>query len=151
MGGNAVLTRSIVKKVGLYMTSLSRTGKRLLAGEDEDMYQRLLAAGARGFYLPDLIIHHYIPPERLTKRYFRKWCFWRGVSRGVLDKERQSPEVHLAGVPRWLYGEAARGMLRMGKRVIKRSIEPAQHFSDELAVWDLAGFFYGRHFYRPAN
>ena len=151
MGGNAVLTRSIVEKVGLYMTSLSRTGKRLLAGEDEDMYQRLLAAGARGFYLPDLIIHHYIPPERLTKRYFRKWCFWRGVSRGVLDKERQSPEVHLAGVPRWLYGEAARGMFRMGKRVIKRSIEPAQHFSDELAVWDLAGFFYGRHFYRPAN
>ena len=151
MGGNAVLTRSILQKVGLYKTTLSRTGKRLLAGEDEDMYQRLLDAGARGFYLPDLIIHHYVPPERLTKRYFRKWCFWRGVSRGVLDKERQSPEVHLAGVPRWLYGAAGRGVLRMAKRAIKRTLEPAQHFSDELAVWDLAGFFYGRHFYKPAS
>ena len=50
MGGNAVLTRSIFQKVGLYKTSLSRTGKRLLAGEDEDMYQRLRAARARGFY-----------------------------------------------------------------------------------------------------
>src|ERR1044071_9778982 len=151
MGGNAVLTRSIFQKVGLYKTSLSRTGKRLLAGEDEDMYQRLRAARARGFYLPDLIIHHYIPPERLTKRYFRKWCFWRGVSRGVLGREKRSPEAHLAGVPRWLYGEAARGALRMSKRAIKRSIEPAEHFSDELAIWDLAGFFYGKHFYKPAQ
>ena len=151
MGGNAVLTRSILQKVGLYNTSLSRTGTRLLAGEDEDMYQRLLAAGARGFYLPNLIIHHFVPPERLTKRYFRKWCFWRGVSRGVLDKEKQSPEVHLAGVPRWLYGAAGRAAMRMTKRVISRTVEPAEHFSDELAVWDLAGFFYGRHFYKTAN
>ena len=150
MGGNAVVSRSIFQKVGLYKTSLSRTGKRLLAGEDEDMYQRLLAARARGFYLPDLIIHHYVPPERLTKRYFRKWCFWRGVSRGVLGREKQSSEVHLAGVPRWLYGEAARSALRMSKRAIRRTIEPAEHFSDELAIWDLAGFFYGKHFYKPA-
>jgi hypothetical protein len=27
---------------------------------------------------------------------------------------------------------------------------PARRFSDELAAWDLAGFFYGKHFYRPA-
>ena len=67
------------ERVGLYAGSLSRTGNRLLAGEDEDMYHRLLAVGARGRYLPDLIIYHYIPPERLTKRYFRRWCFWRGV------------------------------------------------------------------------
>lgn len=148
MGGNAVLTRSILDKVGLYLTSLSRTGKRLLAGEDEDMYQRLLAAKARGFYLPDLIIYHYIPPERLTKKYFRKWCFWRGVSRGMLGKISPSREVHLAGVPRWLYGAAGRSAIRMARRVISLRVEPEQHFSDELAMWDLAGFFYGRHFYR---
>jgi glucosyl-dolichyl phosphate glucuronosyltransferase len=151
MGGNAVIARLTLEKVGLYKTSLSRTGKRLLAGEDEDMYERLLAAGARGLYLPDLVIHHYVPPERLTKRYFRRWCFWRGVSRGTLGKERQSPEAHLAGVPRWLYGEAARGALRMASRAVKRSVDPARHFSDELAVWDLAGFFYGRHFYKAAR
>ncbi len=150
MGGNAVLTRAILDRVGLYKTALSRTGKRLLAGEDEDMYARLLAAGARGLYLPDLIIYHYVPPERLTKRYFRRWCFWRGVSRGMLNKVQRTPEAHLLGVPRWIYGEAARGLLRISARVIKRRREPAKHFSDELAVWDLAGFFYGKHFYRAA-
>jgi glycosyltransferase involved in cell wall biosynthesis len=150
MGGNAVLTRAILNRVGLYLTSLSRTGKRLLAGEDEDMYARLLAAGARGVYLPDLIIYHYIPPERLTKPYFRRWCFWRGVSRGMLNKVQRTPEAHLLGVPRWLYGAAARGLMRIGARTVKRRREPAAHFSDELAVWDLAGFFYGKHLYRAA-
>ncbi|MEN3336229.1 MAG: glucosyl-dolichyl phosphate glucuronosyltransferase [Blastocatellia bacterium] len=150
MGGNAVLTRAILDRVGLYLTSLSRTGKRLLAGEDEDMYARLLAAGARGVYLPDLIIHHYVPPERLTKQYFRRWCFWRGVSRGILNKVQRSPEAHLSGVPRRLYGDAARSLLRIGARTVKRRREPAAHFSDELAVWDLAGFFYGKHLYRAA-
>lgn len=150
MGGNAVLTRAILERVGLYRTSLSRTGKRLLAGEDEDMYGRLLAAGARGVYLPDLIIYHYVPPERLTKQYFRRWCFWRGVSRGMLNKVQRSPEVHLLGVPRWLYGAAARSLVRIGARTVKLRREPAAHFSDELAVWDLAGFFYGKHFYRAA-
>src|SRR5262249_28082222 len=52
MGGNAVIKRSILNKVGLYDTSVSRTGTRLLAGEDEDMYRRLLDHGARGLYLP---------------------------------------------------------------------------------------------------
>jgi glucosyl-dolichyl phosphate glucuronosyltransferase len=150
MGGNAVLTRAILEQVGLYRTSLSRTGKRLLAGEDEDMYGRLLAAGARGVYLPDLIIYHYVPPERLTKQYFRRWCFWRGVSRGMLNQVQGSPEVHLLGVPRWLYGAAARSLVRIGARTVKLRREPAAHFSDELAVWDLAGFFYGKHFYRAA-
>ena len=149
MGGNAVLTRQIIRRVGLYNPVLSRTGRRLLAGEDEDMYKRLLKTGARGFYLPDLIIYHYVPPERLTKRYFRRWCFWRGVSRGLLDCEAPSPVAYLAGVPRWLYGRAARGLVDVVRRRMARVDAPDESFSSELAFWDLAGFFYGKHFYRP--
>jgi glucosyl-dolichyl phosphate glucuronosyltransferase len=151
MGGNSVLTRSIIEKVGPYSTSLGRTDKHLLSCEDEDMYARLLAAGARGFYMPDLIIYHYIPQERLTKRYFRKWCFWRGVSLGILDRERRSAVDYMAGVPRWLYGHAARGLLMKVKEPIVKGKNPAQSFSGELAVWDFAGFFYGKYFYKAAR
>ncbi len=148
MGGNAVISRAILTRVGPYLTGVSRTGKRLLAGEDEDMYRRLLAARARGFYRPDLIIYHYIPPERLTKSYYRRWCFWRGVSSGVLDREQRASVAYLGGVPRYLYGQAARGLLRLTRAAVSRNRNPAESFSDELAVWDLAGFFYGKHFYR---
>jgi glycosyltransferase involved in cell wall biosynthesis len=149
MGGNAVLTRSILETVGPYNTTLSRSGKRLLAGEDEDMYRRLLDAGARGLYLPGLVIYHYIPPERLTKEYFRRWCFWRGVSQGILDREVRSRVAYLAGVPRWLYGRAARGAVRRIRLALGPGDSPDQSFAGELAVWDLVGFFYGKHFYRP--
>ena len=150
MGGNCVITRRTLERVGPYATSYGRTDKHLLACEDEDMYRRLLAAGARGLYLPDLIIYHYVPPERLTKRYFRRWCFWRGVSLGMIDREQKGATAlpYLAGVPRWLYGQAARGLLRKAQGALKRGQDPAQSFADELAAWDLAGFFYGKHFYR---
>jgi hypothetical protein len=152
MGGNAVLTRAILDKVGRYDTSLGRNGARLLAGEDEDMYQRLLAAGARGLYVPDLIIYHYVPSERLTKSYFRRWSFWRGVSAGVMDRERRMPVAYFGGVPRYLYGEAARGIREvLGSILIKRCRESAGVFSSELDVWNAAGFFYGKHFHKTGD
>jgi glycosyltransferase involved in cell wall biosynthesis len=150
MGGNSVLRRSILEKVGLYTTSLGRTDKHLLSCEDEDMYHRLRDSGARGFYLPGLVIYHYIPPERLTKRYFRQWCFWRGVSMGVIDRGRRSPVAYLLGVPRWIFGKALRGAVSKVARVIRFDRNRAEGFADELAVWDFAGFFYGKHFYRKA-
>lgn len=149
MGGNAVLTRAIIEKVGMYSPELGRTDKALLSCEDEDLYRRLQMAGARGFYRPDLIIHHYVPEERLTKSYFRRWCFWRGVSRGIIDKKHRADVVYAAGVPRFLIGEALRGSLRKLRGSLRANgYDPARSFADELAVWDLAGFFYGKHFFR---
>jgi len=146
MGGNAVFTREVLQRVGPYSTSLGRSGTRLLSCEDEDMYQRLRAAGARGLYLPQLIVYHFIPRERLTKRYHRSWCFWQSVSSAVLDRIRPQPTAYVFGVPRYFYGRALRGMLRL---VNVWNREPASRFSNELSLWDLAGFFYGKHFYRP--
>ena len=143
MGGNAVFTRETLERVGPYSTALGRSGTRLLSCEDEDMYQRLRETGARGLYLPQLIVYHFIPLERLTKRYHRSWCFWQSVSSAVLDRIRPQPIPYVMGVPRYFYGRALRGMFRMAAR------EPETRFSNELSLWELAGFFYGKHFYRP--
>jgi len=151
MGGNAVISRAMLTKVGLYSTDLGRNGKRPLADEDTDMYHRLLAAGARGVYVPDLIIYHYIHPDRLTKRYFRRWHFWRGVSSGLLDRRQPQPTPYMLGVPRYLCGSAARASLRMLPGMVGFRKDPAGLFGDELKVIDLFGFFYGKHFYKPSN
>jgi hypothetical protein len=145
MGGNTVLRRSILERVGPYAVDLGRTpGVRLMSCEDDDMFARLLGAGGRGFYRPDLVIHHYVAPERLTKEYFRRWCFWRGVSLGVLDRKRRAPVPYFLGVPRYIIGTAVRGTFDGSPPLVGRR-DPARSFKNELAWWDLAGFLYGKH------
>ena len=152
MGGNAVIRRRTLELAGPYSAELSRTGTGLLGCEDEDMYHRLLAQGARGLYVPELVIFHHVPAERLSKRYFRRWCFWRGVSQGVIDRRRPAAVPYLLGIPRYQVGRAVRGATQVVKNAVglkRRS--PADGFADELACWDLAGFCWGKHAYRRGS
>jgi glycosyltransferase involved in cell wall biosynthesis len=145
-GGNAVIRRTVLNRVGRYATHLGPTPEyRLMSCEDEDMYFRLLAAGARGVYLPQMIVYHHIGSERLTRSYFRRWCFWRGVSQGLRDRETLAPVPRVLGVPRWILGAAVRAT---GARIRSWFRWSRHDFSEELAMWDLVGFFYGRHFHR---
>lgn len=148
MGGNAVFKRSVLQRVGPYSSWLGRTDKGLLTGEDEDLYHRLLAAGAKGLYLPNLIIFHHVTPERLTKSYFRRWCFWRGVSLGLLDRTRKLPCPYLLGIPRWHYRQAAKGVFSKVTEFFVKPKDPASAFASELGIWDCLGLLYGRHFHR---
>ncbi len=144
-GGNAVIRRRVLARVGPYRTDLGPSpATRLMSCEDEDMFKRLLALGARGFYRPDLIVHHYVAPERVAKGYFRRWCFWRGVSLGMLDRQQPQDVAYLLGIPRYLYGRAARASVQLARGVL-RGLDPARRFEDELAWWDLIGFVWGRH------
>jgi glucosyl-dolichyl phosphate glucuronosyltransferase len=153
MGGNAVIRRAALARAGSYSVALNRTGTNLLGCEDEDMYHRLLATGARGRYVPDLIIRHYVPAERLTRRYFRRWCLWRGVSLGVMDRHRPEPVKYFAGIPRYVIGRAARGVTRLSAHVLGLRREPDDRvrFENELACWDLVGLVWGRHFSRKTD
>jgi glucosyl-dolichyl phosphate glucuronosyltransferase len=149
-GGNAVVRREVLLRVGPYAEHLGPSGfARLLSCEDEEMYHRLLKAGARGRYLPSLIIHHHVCASRLTPAYFRRWCFWRGVSRGLMDRSHPMPVKYLAGVPRFLFGRAAQGLLNLTARALGSN--RAKDLADELRVWDLTGYLWGRHIYTLAR
>jgi len=148
MGGNAVFKRSVLQKVGPYSTWLGRTDKGLMTGEDEDLYNRLLALGAKGLYLPNLVIYHHVTGDRLTKSYFRSWCFWRGVSLGLLERSRKLPCAYLFGIPRWHYRQAAKGVVSKVTEFFVKPNDPASAFAHELGIWDCLGLLYGRHCHR---
>ncbi|HXE65390.1 MAG TPA: glycosyltransferase [Bryobacteraceae bacterium] len=139
MGGNAVIRRSVFDRLGLYSPNLGRTDKRLLSCEDHDFYERIQAAGLRGMFVPDLVIYHWVPPERLTKSYYRRWSFWRAVSLAVMAHNRPSKVPTLFGAPRWVFGLA----FRKSPNLLRRRRAP-EAFEAELLWWDLAGYFYGR-------
>jgi glycosyltransferase involved in cell wall biosynthesis len=147
MGGNAVVRRCAFERVGMYSPKLGRSGKGLLSDEDSEFYRRLRNANIHGMYVPDLIIYHYIPASRLTRNYHRRWCYWRGVSQGILDRDAKEPVAYLLGVPRHRIGLALKCMGTWPLHILTFK-ETGAAFSDELASWDLLGFIYGKHFAR---
>ena len=150
MGGNAIVRRRTLQRVGPFSEHLGPGSfARLFSCEDEDMYLRLLELGARGAYLPALVIYHYIAETRLSREYYRRWCFWRGVSLGLMDRRHPLPVTYLGGVPRFLWGRAARAMVRLAAPAGKRPLR--ETFGDELQIWDVAGYFYGRQVYTLAR
>jgi glycosyltransferase involved in cell wall biosynthesis len=139
LGGNIVIRREMLRKVGPYDTSIGRTGtSRLMGAEDVDYFERLLNAGARGMYFPDLSVHHWIPSARLRKSYLRKWTFWVGVSDGVREFFRPSSVPRMLGIPRYRYGKLATAVFGAMR-------EPRNVFNHELSLWAFAGFAVGRH------
>ena len=150
MGGNAIVRRTTLDAVGPFAEHLGPGSHgRLFSCEDEDLYLRLLERGARGEYLPALVIYHYIPESRLSRDYFRRWCFWRGVSLGLMDRRHPLPVAYFAGLPRFLWGRAARAALRL--LAGSGADLSAERLQDELRIWDAAGYFYGRQIYPLAR
>lgn len=151
-GGNAVIRRRTLLAAGPYAEYLGPArGARLFSCEDEEMYWRLIEMGARGRYVPSMIIYHHVLPGRLTPGYYRRWCFWRGVSRGLMDHRHPLRVPYLAGVPRFLFGRAAHGMAGIARRALGEAPHPSRALADELSVLDLTGYWFGRHIYTLAR
>jgi len=144
MGGNAVVRTALGQAVGWYNPALGRVGVKAGSGcEDVDFFERLVLSGARGFYLPELIIYHYIPEYRLTKRYHREWCFRRQMAAAELDAVRRQSVRYVMGVPRYMIGTALRSMGYLATSIVRRQWNTSTAFARELSVWELAGFVAG--------
>lgn len=147
VGGNAVIRRSVFDLIGMYDTKLGRSGKGLLANEDLEFHRRLINAGLYGMYVPDLIIYHHIPAERLTHKYYRRHALWGGISDGLSERDKKAAVRHLLGIPRFRIGRAVRGLVSLPRHLLSSS-GAGLAFADELATWELLGFIYGRYFIR---
>jgi len=150
LGVNIVFRRYCFDRAGLWDNSIGRKAGTLLGQEVREWAQRARAAGLRGFYSPDLIVHHVIPEDRLTKKYFRKWFYWHGISRAILYQnnrlDMESPEStaldfsnvpHIAGVPRYLYRTCVRKFFSIWKAMARG--DAIARFEDELWIWFFAG------------
>jgi len=150
LGVNMLFKSDSFVRAGLWDNSIGRKAGTLLGQEVREWAQRARAAGLRGFYSPDLIVHHVIPEDRLTKKYFRRWFYWHGISRAILYQnyrlDMESPEStaldfskvpHVAGVPRYLYRTCLKKFVSMWSALARR--DAIARFEDELWIWFFAG------------
>lgn len=112
LGANMAVRRSLFEAVGDFRQDLGRSsGRRLLGQEVPDLLGRARSRGLQGVYVPAMRVQHHIPSARLTRAYFRRWWFGKGVSRATAESGRPVTELgldlktapHLFGVPRYMF------------------------------------------------
>ena len=79
-GGNMAMRRRLFDSIGIFNTSLGRTGKRLLGGEESDLFERIANSGYRVYYAPRAVMYHIIPEEKLSRDYFVRLATNTGIS-----------------------------------------------------------------------
>ncbi len=148
LGANMAVRRELFDAVGGFRTDLGRTsGRRVLGQEVPDLLARARAAGFRGVYAPAMGVDHHIPALRLTRRYFRRWWYGKGVSRATLEQTLPFTELgldlrdvpHVLGVPRYMYGCALRDLGGWARSTLAR--RRSQAFRHEMMLVYFAGYF----------
>jgi glycosyltransferase involved in cell wall biosynthesis len=141
LGVNMAVRRRVVERVGGFNPDFGRKSGSLIGQEQAEFFCRTRAAGLRGMYVPDMWLSHHVPAERLTRRYFRRWWFWKGVSKARLHAIHPDTDsasvISLAGVPRHLFGEAARRAWGWARLAWSDRARAAEH---EMFLAYLAGY-----------
>lgn len=116
LGINTATRREAFERTDLFDNRLGRKAGTLRNQAQREWHLRARAAGLRGFYVPEMVVHHVVEAERLRKQYFRRWYYWHGISRAILftklGVDMDSPDdsrldfskvPQIAGVPRFMY------------------------------------------------
>lgn len=91
--GNLMLHRSVFEQVGAFNESFA------MRAEDTELYCRIWQAGIEAWYVPNAIVQHVTPSERLEPAYLDRLAVWMGGS--VAQRERDTHSLPLY-VVRWL-------------------------------------------------
>lgn len=150
LGVNMAFRRTAFDRAGLLDPDTGRRAGTLLGQEVREWCIRARQADVRGFYAPESWLEHIIPADRLRKAYFRRWFYWRGISRAILyhrwGLDMESPErtaldfsrvPHIAGVPRYLYRRAFTTLIDWAVAALRRDKVGA--FEHEVWLWFFAG------------
>jgi glycosyltransferase involved in cell wall biosynthesis len=150
IGANMALRRRAFDVTGPWNNSVGRKAGTLLGQEVREWCIRAREKGLRGFYAPNVLVHHVIHADRLNKKYFRRWFYWRGVSRAIMYQQRgldmENPVArdidftttpHVAGIPRYLFRSAAKTARKLVAATLRRNETEA--FEHELVLCMFAG------------
>ena len=138
IGANMGLRRAVVDRIGGLRTDLGKLDGTLRTGEDHEFYLRMLQAGFRGVYEPEAVVQHWVPRERLNRRYFRRWLHQNGRDVAKLEAAYTKSIRRLFGVPRYLWREAAINVLTAASAVLL--FDGRARFAATLRVLWFAGY-----------
>lgn len=141
LGANMAVRRALVERIGGFHPELGRRGRSLLGQEQAEFFARARALGARGLYVPGMQLDHHVPAARLTKAYFRRWWYWKGVSRSRVDAMHRQTELgldlagvpYVARVPRFVWGLLPRAFAGWLGAIVTGDVRGAARYEMQCA------------------
>jgi glucosyl-dolichyl phosphate glucuronosyltransferase len=141
-GANFAFRKQVFARIGMFSADFPRS-------EDTELLIRLWLAGGRALYVPDMIAHAAVQPERLTKTYHRHWHANIGHCNARMRFEELGDPVmglrasvpalpRLFGAPAFAYRQLAREAWRWLTRTLARREDEA--FFHELRGRALVGY-----------
>lgn len=108
LGANMAVRREVFDAVGGFAPHLGKLRGTLLSGEDHELCLRVQRAGFRAVYVPEAVVHHWVPAERARVGYFVNWFYWSGITNAKLDAGTHASSGRtLRGLPLYLAKRAA--------------------------------------------
>ena len=77
---SAAYRKKVFDEIGLFNVNLGRKGNNLFGAEEKDIFDKMTSKGMKYYYLPNAILYHIIPKEKLQKEYFNKLTYSIGKS-----------------------------------------------------------------------
>jgi glucosyl-dolichyl phosphate glucuronosyltransferase len=86
IGANMGMKKSCIHNQ-VFNVTLGRSKKNLMGGEEKDFFYRLKKKNLQIYYIPNIEVHHVIPPYRTTKEYVKKIGMGIGMSERLRCKK----------------------------------------------------------------
>lgn len=103
LGANYAAFTSDIQRVGGFLRKLGAGTAGNPLGEETEIQQRLLDAGAKAVFVPGARIWHYVPRSRCTPEWAMDRMRRLRVTQALLDKAPPPEGALLRGVPRWMW------------------------------------------------
>lgn len=84
-GGNISFKKQLVVDLGMFDTNLGVRSETSYAGEETELYLKVLKEGYKVYYNPKAVTYHFIEKERISKKYLYRRAFQNGISDAIYD------------------------------------------------------------------
>lgn len=144
VGANLAFRRDVFARIGGFSPAVQRVKDGIGSIEDHEFLLRMWWTGAMALYAPEIVVMAPVDPDRLLKRYHRRWHTGHGHFHALMRSPQieYSPKGRFLGVPVHLYRQAAGDLAGwLGRAAAGRWDEA---FAYEMRLRFFWGFFQTR-------
>jgi GT2 family glycosyltransferase len=92
IGANMAVRKKMFDCYGVFNPNLGRKGNSMDGAEEKDLFYRMITAKEKIYYVPDAIVHHYVPDKRLTFDFFKRQAVGIGKSERIRSQNISTKE-----------------------------------------------------------